>query len=115
MGWSSTCNAVQTCERGSLLSRGRTHAAAGIGCWQLTFNVHSKGISCNSFHVALSRLALAHLQWSNSGLEMRMDAQWLYKADEPGVWAALGRLRCHLLVIPSEPGDGAAQVREHVL
>ena len=78
-------------------------------------NVHSKGIACSSFQVALPRLALAHLQGSSSGLEVRMDARWLYRADEPGAWAALGRLRCHLLVIPSEPGDGAAQVREHVL
>lgn len=41
-----------------------------------------------------------------------MDARWLYKADEPGAWEALSRLQCHLLVIPSEPGDGAAQVYE---
>ena len=44
-----------------------------------------------------------------------MDTRWLYRADEPGAWAALSRLRCHLLVIPSEPHDDAAQVNEHVI
>ena len=116
-----------TCQQGALLPHGMQRVE-GVGhlaarrlaiTWQDARSCRWGLLAVADLHASIrstghQQPSLARAQASGSRLEMRMDAQWVYKADESGALAALGGLRCHMLIIPSEPDDASAQVNRHV-